>query len=417
MSKTIAERLPQEAGQGVLPAYAAMKTPWGKLINYQETVHYCARQNAVISAAIMQAFRILVPDYEERALAMCQEAYGRMNAIHKMNFGSGPLNEVASDQHNVPPFCRGSFIGALAGDSGDDGLLMCGRCNDFGTYRAEKELDICDWDIVGSDLCRATTQSLQGVADAMAEVHRPGPLLEYHMVESKGCGDRKCRIVAEDRGKYPMPPHKQWECMGPVATADQIKYAEEVDTVSESMAFREECGYRWTNGTCWERDDSSFIMTAQATAALTYLLPGLEFLIKLGKLENQTVEHVIKCVCEASGKAAYGEFFAKDGARQYLGVPNSIKADDGRVLGGIIELYLASNYVPFAVEAFNEQEVIYVFDRSAFCRHYPKLLTAYLAYWYGAAKTLINAQWSLWEENSPEGKVRIKIAKKADKFC
>ena len=53
-------------------------------------------------------------------------------------------------QHNVHPFCRGSFVGALVGDSDDDALLMCGRVQDFGTYRAEKELDVCDWDIVGS---------------------------------------------------------------------------------------------------------------------------------------------------------------------------------------------------------------------------------------------------------------------------
>ena len=34
-------------------------------------------------------------------------------------------------QHNVHPFCRGSFVGALVGDSGDDALLMCGRVQDL----------------------------------------------------------------------------------------------------------------------------------------------------------------------------------------------------------------------------------------------------------------------------------------------
>ena len=37
--------------------------------------------------------------------------------------------------------------------------------------------------------------------------------------------------------------------------------------------------------------------------------------------------------------------------------------------------------------------------------------------WQGMIKTLVNVQWSLWEEDSPEGKLRIKIAKKVDKFC
>ena len=43
--------------------------------------------------------------------------------------------------------------------------------------------------------------------------------------------------------KFPMPEHEQWECFGPVATADQIKYTREEDTVSESMMFREECDF------------------------------------------------------------------------------------------------------------------------------------------------------------------------------
>ena len=42
---------------------------------------------------------------------------------------------------------------------------------------------------------------------------------------------------------------------------------------------------------------------------------------------------------------------------------------------------------------------------------------AHLAMWYGMSKTLINAQWSCWEENSPPKKMRIKIAKKIDKFA
>ena len=42
---------------------------------------------------------------------------------------------------------------------------------------------------------------------------------------------------------------------------------------------------------------------------------------------------------------------------------------------------------------------------------------AYIWFWYGTVKSMVNAQWSLWEEDSPAGKVRIKIAKKVDKFC
>ncbi len=92
-------------------------------------------------------------------------------------------------------------------------------------------------------MCRSTTQSLQASADGNAKLRPEGPHIEYHMVEAKGCGDRHCRIVAECRKKFPMPEHEQWECFGPVATADQIKYTREEDTVSESMMFREECDF------------------------------------------------------------------------------------------------------------------------------------------------------------------------------
>ena len=41
---------------------------------------------------------------------------------------------------------------------------------------------------------------------------------------------------------------------------------------------------------------------------------------------------------------------------------------------------------------------------------------AHVWMWAGMVKTLVNVQWSLWEEDSPEGKLRIKIARKIDKF-
>lgn len=132
------------------------------------------------------------------------------------------------------------FTGALPGDQGDDALLICGRLQDFGTYRCEKELDECPWDICGSELCRATTMSLQTVAEAYNEIHRKGPTMEYCMVEAKGCGDRHCRIMAESREKYPMTEYEIWESFGPVATADQIKFTPDEECVKEPMAFREE---------------------------------------------------------------------------------------------------------------------------------------------------------------------------------
>ena len=73
----------------------------------------------------------------------------------------------------------------------------------------------------------------------------------------------------------------------------------------------------------------------------------------------------------------------------------------------------------YEVEAFNKEEVQYIVDRNNLTVYNPGMADAYVAYWYGMTKTLVNAQWSLWEikDDTPADKLRIRIAKKIDKFC
>jgi hypothetical protein len=413
MSKKIDERLPGNSGEGALPGYAAIKSPWEKLICYRDAMHYASRYRSVVSAAAMQALRIVLPDYAARAKLLCEDAYARLLATTRRGVDS------FIDEVNIHPFFRGNFGGALIGDKGDDRLLMCGRVNDFGSYRAEKELDVCDWDVVGSELCRATTASLQANSDGVAEALRPGPKLEFHMVEARGCGDRHCRIVAESRDKYPMPAHEIWECFGPVGSADQIKFTPEEECVKESMIFREESNNAFINGTNVELDSSSAVMVTYACAATVYILPTAKYAIEKGLVDEKFFDHVLRCVCEAAGKAAFGEVYTKEALRQWLGVPKEIGDDDGRVMGGHIEMYLQSVRVPYEIEAFNKDEIVYVINRNALATGAPKFVDAQVAYWYGMTKTLVNAQWSLWEEagDAPADKLRVKIAKKIDKFC
>lgn len=414
MGNKIDARYPHNIGEGVIPNHPSIRSPWDRLYSYHDSIHYVFRYESMISAAIMQVLRILVPDYEERAQAMCENTYNLMNYLDVLT-DAGAENNKALNAH---PFCRGEFVGALNGDHGDECLMMCGRVNDFGTYRAEKELDVCDWDIVGSELCRATTIGLQASVENMAKRLRKGPTMEYCMVEAKGCGDRHCRIVAESREKYPMPPRKMWESFGPIATADQIKFTKEEDCYKEPLVFREESNYTYANGTNKEEGPENLQLVTNCTGASLYILPTIDTLIRQGRLEESFVDHVIRCVCEAAGKAAFAESYAKEGLRQWLGVPKEIGDNDGRVMGGHIEVVLQGLLIPYEVEAFNANEVIYNIDRSKLCiGGAAKMLDAHVAYWYGMTKTLVSAEWSLWEENSPEGKVRIKIAKKIDKFC
>ena len=410
MSKKIDPRMPKEVGTGLYP----VKSPWDKMISYHDAAHYVQRYTNVVSAAVMQAFRILIPDYVERSKAMCTNAYNRLSFVYE-NIPGYP--EMNADQLHMHPFMRGNFVGGLIGDAGDEDLLMCGRVNDFGTYRAEKELDVCYWDLVGTELCRSTTQSLQACADHAAQLRPEGPHIEYHMVEAKGCGDRHCRIVAECRKKFPMPPHEQWECFGPVATEDQIKFTKEEDCVDESMMFREECDYLFSNGTNLEKDWTHAYPMVTMSYGATYILPAIDDLIREGRLDSDQVDYVLHCVCEAAGKSTFIDDFSKEGLRLWLGAPHSVSKDDGRLMGGYLEMFLQSLHASYDVEAFNNEECIYVIDRAALANNMPKMVTAYLWFWYGMTKSLVNAQWSLWEEASPEGKLRIKIAKKVDKFC
>lgn len=407
MTKKIHERIPADSGNGAgFTQYNAVQSPWNKLMSYQDALHYASRFEAVLSAAVAQAYRIIIPDYETRADEMCKEAYGRL-------YYTG-LNYPNDDGFGIHPFMCGSYPGALIGDKGDDALLMCGRCQDFGTYRCEKELDVCDWDICCSELCRATTMSLQGQADATESRHRKGKKLDYLMVEAKGCGDRHCRIIAESREKYPAPPHALWESFGPAVSDDYKKFTPEEECVAESMMFREESNYHFVNGTNNETDSSNQMVNL-STAASLYLLPAIANAVKLGYTTEQNAEWIKKCVLEAAGKAMFGEFYAKRGCREWLGVPDDVH--DGRILGGVIEMLLQSLLCKYEIEAFNENEVIYVIDRGGLAIGATQsVCEAHLYMWHGMVKTLVSAEWSVWEEDSPAGKMRIKIAKKIDKF-
>ena len=181
------------------------------------------------------------------------------------------------------------------------------------------------------------------------------------------------------------------------------------------MMFREECDYRFVNGTKTETDSSNQMINL-STAASLYLLPAIDNAVRLGYTDAKNADWIKKCVLEAAGKAMFGERYAIKACRDYLGVPNSV-GEDGRLLGGLIEILLQSLVCSYEIEAFNKDEVIYVIDRGGLaitgCQSLPE---AHLYMWQGMVKTLVNAQWSVWEEDSPKGKLRIKIAKKIDKF-
>lgn len=399
-------RIPLGNESGALSEYPALKTPWEKLISFHDAHHYALRHNAVVAATFMQVLRIVIPDYNERAKALCD-----INHDEYYNMFSSPeVQEMFRERFNVHPFVKGYMVGVLAGDQGDECLLMSGRVNDYGTYRFEKELDTCPWDIVGSEYCRCTTIFFEAVSSTFGE-----PSMEFNMVEAKGCGDLHCRIIGENREKYPMPPRKEsHESFGPIATADQIKFTPEDKCFKEPQHFRPECGGKYRNGFCAEwTADEQYSCSVGMPLGSNNVIPVLD----AKEPDKEKVQNITKCVFEAAGKMAFSEFAAIKGVRDWLGVPGDL--NDGRVLGGLIEVVLQATLIDYTIQAFDEKEVVLDIDLRGLERGMPLLTTAYLSMWYGMTKTLIGAQWSLWRETEgvPERTLRIKISKKIDKYC
>lgn len=83
-----------------------------------------------------------------------------------------------------------------------------------------------------------------------------------------------------------------------------------------------------------------------------------------------------------------------------------------------MEVMMQSFLCPYEIQAFNEREVVYDINRKAFTRGVDFMDDAYKALWFGMVKTLVSTEWALWEETEgvPEDVMRIKIAKKIDKF-
>lgn len=99
------------------------------------------------------------------------------------------------------------------------------------------------------------------------------------------------------------------------------------------MVFRADANYRYESGTHQLADPTSVSMNQYCCAATFYLLPAIEEAIKRGLTTEETAIHVLKCVCEAAGKSAWGDQVAKEAHRQWLGVPRDMKADKAMVDG------------------------------------------------------------------------------------
>jgi hypothetical protein len=404
-------RIPREVGKGALPDHPAIKSPWEKLMSFHDAYHYVCRHHAVIASNFMEVLRIVIPDYNERVHRVCESEYQN----YRQMFDAGkPMHKSHKECNNcIFPFVSGGYIAGVYGDSGDERLMMVGRLNDMGPYRAEKELDTCPWDIMGSEICRTSAHVMTAIGDCY-----PGPGMEFKFYEGRGFGDLHCRAIGENRDKYPMPSKPHWENCEDIATEELIKFTPREQMQTEPQIFRPETGFKFNNGFNAEYDGAeAYPNAAASTLGTSYVTVLLHRMLDAHEIELDYLTNIIEAVFRGAGKMAFGEFFAKKGLRDWVGVPDGI--EDGRVMGAYIEMVLQILLVDYKVLSFGEDGAAYDIDKAKFERREPLYTPAYLAMWYGMCRTLVNAEWFLWRETEgvSDDTLRIKIGRKIDKRC
>lgn len=394
-----------------------VKTVWGKVISEKEAYNTAMRQIAGFSANLFQVMRILEPDWNKRTEAIASMA----NAMNMAVSGTDEslkayMKAELYDKFNIPEFIdRSSWLGAFFGDSGDERENMSGRVIQFTRNRVEKELDTCPWDIVGSELCNMTT----GMFTANFDLTSSSPNMEnemtVNMCEARGCGDEHCRVVAERRDKYNLPKqgwldHMQ-QPVDPIHNTPKERRVQEgqilrngmyTNTFGEEQSF--EYSYNWCMQYCW---------------AWSFGFPLLA-IRDMSPTEEEFLR-VFKIIFSDAGKNEFINFFTRDGLRNFLGVPNEIHWNDGRILGSWIKATMDMQLLPNTITRFTKDETWIQVKSEDFAGRFAmapfeEITIGYEALWNNNAKTLISPEWSVWFEGKDEEDMTIIVKKKIDKY-
>jgi hypothetical protein len=135
---------------------------------------------------------------------------------------------------------------------------------------------------------------------------------------------------------------------------------------------------------------------------------------------EEEFNRILRIVFSTAGKAAFIEPSAVNGLRDWLGVPNEIDANDGRIMGGYIKAILDTQLVPNELVRFDEEETRIHVKPSDFDGRYEmmpiwELTIGYEALWHNMAKTMVGAEWSCWFEDKDEEVMTIVVGRKIDK--
>jgi hypothetical protein len=385
-----------------LRLFRGMMTPWDKIKSFKETYNFIVRHSALMAVSYVNAFKVIEPDYEKRTSAMTSIWGGQMKQLWAPELGQLAQFE---DSFDVPPFIKdGVYRAATYADQGDEQVLMPGHIMYASNDRVEKEIHQCQWDIVGPEACDVSVGGGQHFCIGIAKTH-----LNNYDPERKGCGDAYCVAIMEAERKYGEHRNKdgyEWEEWGPTAGGLREKGTPR-KTENEFLntgLFTAATGATFTAGEMYKKFAFwPMFMSYHTIEGIRALVPDAE---------KSKAWAIVDVMFDTAGKLQFGEWNTRKAAREWMGVPPDV--DDGRVQGGYISMILQSRSIPWKFTEFTPERTVVECDKLMLnmMGQYPEFTPAYVAYFNGMVKTLVNCEWIVkLDEKAPEDKVRFVIEK------
>lgn len=130
---------------------------------------------------------------------------------------------------------------------------------------------------------------------------------------------------------------------------------------------------------------------------------------------------VFQIVYADADKNGFLHFFSRDGLRNFLGVPNEIHWNDGRILGSRIKATLDMQLLPNELVRFTKDETWIKVSSEDFADRFAmapfeEITIGYETLWNNNAKTLISPEWSVWFEGKDEEEMMIIVKEEIDKY-
>ena len=387
-----------------LRLFRGMMTPWDKIKSFKETYEFIIRHAALYGSNLVTALRLIEPDYEKRTTAMSEEWAKSLQQTWAPDDPMGMIAEF-DERYAIPPFIKGSiYHPACYADKGDEMMTMPGYIWYASDHRVEKEIHRCDFDIIGPEACDVSNGGGQYFCRGLART----PMNNY-LEERKGCGDPYCHVTFESKEKYGEHQNVDgydWEMWGQAKSGmrkDGVPHKKECEFLTTGI-YESPFGAKFTAGEMYQD------LTAWPMAYAFTAIDAIRVLVKEEDMEH--ARYVIDCVFENSGKMMFGEWNTRKACRDWMGVPESV--EDGRVLGGYINMIFQSRSLSPKFLEFTEERTVIECNKIKMEMYgmYPEFVPAYLAYFNGMAKTLVNAQWLVeMDESAPEDIARFVIKK------